>query len=315
MKIRVENVVGSVLVIASIAGVSQLLWPPIGAYVDQNGHSLIDIIVTLLNPVSTDIYAIPFMGWLFIISCLIIGIGVLAAARLFFRYLEKSKVPISVLETNVTIDVLDPAGIEVVYRRHQTFHANQKKLKAYRLTMSADADGGSIDRETLQQNSTLDDVDITEDIILRGSDKALTVMERFDRELPTSRIATYLPNAAVLWMYRHELFQKTVIKRTGSVVYRNECSRRHCVMAVNASVSPITSVQMTVIFPEEAVPKNIRCYVTHANVCDDVHLTPITSSKSLDIPEGKVGFRAKKRGLYHRNMEILWENENCPELE
>ncbi|RYF25641.1 MAG: hypothetical protein EOO23_08905, partial [Comamonadaceae bacterium] len=172
----------------------QFLWPPVEAFRRTNAEvGFWDVVWQLAMP-TNKIYPEPLFGWAFLALTIAFGFIVVHYWRKVTAYIDNSRVGISVLSTTITVEMQDAARSMAIMRREQSFHANRKGITAYKADTAMDTSTGRILRQTLTQESHSGNKRITKDLILRGGDSNLEVIERFNEPLPTSWLATYLPN-------------------------------------------------------------------------------------------------------------------------
>lgn len=301
----------TVVIVALVGLVSwlQFFWQPIGFYLDRPGAGIGDVVAELLKPTNAIYRDGVGIGYLFLLSLPLVAVAaaalLLQTIRRGLRYIESSEVAISVLETRLTLaldgDDMSRGRVE----RRQLFHANRRGTSAYHFEHSASAEAGEILSDTAQVRSYIDGAKITNELIKRPSRKRCEVIETFKQELPTSWLATYLPNSWVLWLYRAGwLFKTIVVSRTASIDNLNEYNTREPVFQVTALRYPATHVYLRLTFPE-ACERHIgqpRCFRIKENNVEVLDLRPDT-----DGP-GRKALEVHVRNLNQESLRIQWEN-------
>jgi hypothetical protein len=186
-------------------------------------------------------------------------------------------------------------------RRKQAFHANRRGITAYRASSQCDHPGGRILKKTIKQASTVGDKPLTKELLIRGSESTLEIIEVFTRELPTNLLATFLPNWLVCAIHRLGLFESVVVKRTGEWTYAGEFAGPEGVYSVTATKYPITRTSIRVGFVLGSEPPDgaIRGFLIRENVVEEVHLHKETTATHCY-------FQANAQSLHLESLRIQW---------
>ncbi|MGH7027400.1 hypothetical protein [Brevundimonas sp.] len=289
-------------VIATIVGWWQFAWPPIAFYRKQNADTSFGEVVWELVRFKGAIYDEPILGWIFILVTAALVVVLIQWVRAINDYFQNSRVGISVLETEMEVVMHDAARSMATIKRRQTFHANRSGITAYRLDTGTDTATGRIIRASMTQESQVANKVVTKELIMRGGDSNLEVIETFDRELPRNVFATYLPNWFVCALHKAWLFDNVVVTRTGEVNLQNEFDGPEGVYSVNSTKYPISRTNIRVSFVAGAEPSNgnIRGFLIRENVVEDIALTVSKTSTH-------VTFEARASSLHMESLRIQWQ--------
>lgn len=280
----------------------QILWPPVSFYSRaKDDPGSFAVVAELLKPHNA-IYDEPFLGWVFLVLTVVLALVILHCFRNVADYLEHSRVGLSVLETVVDVEMQDDARNMAIVRRQQTIHANRKGITAYRFGSSTDTPGGRIVKSALHHQSSVGNKNITKELIFRGSDSSLDIIEVFTRELPTSLLATFLPNIAVCALHKLGLFENTVVVRRGESTYQNEFSEPQGLYSVSSTKYPIsrTIIRVSFVIGHAPAPDKIRGFLIRENVVEEVVLTSSSSQTHFT-------FEAKANSLHLESLRVQWE--------
>lgn len=311
MRVEPSVIISSALAVVSVAGMVGLFWQPFAVALNEDLNAG-DLAAGLLIPWNTSIYEFPTGGWLFLILTIyLFGFAAWVFGQ-FADYLRNSRVRISVLDTHVRVVINDKHGESVTYTREQTFHANRRKIRAYRMGMCADHPTGSLNRDSIHIMSHIDDEMISIEPLKRGPSNNMMILDRFKRELPISYLASYMPNTWVSWLYNQKwLFHKKVVFRTAKMEYINECCGENCVMSLSGENNPITAAEFRIVFKKEYQPKDgtVRAYLYHQNACDDVAVHKLQQGdKKFSGEADQVEFYVRKPGIRNASLAVMWTN-------
>lgn len=280
----------------------QFFWPPVKAFRIANADAgFLDIVWQLAKP-SNAIYDEPLLGWAFLVLTSAFAFVVIHYWRQLIAYVDNSRVGISVLSTTITVEMQDAARSMGVMRREQVFHANKKGITAYRAETSTDTSTGRILRNTISQESHCGNKRLTKDLILRGGDTSLEVIERFEDPLPTSWLATYLPNGIVCMLHDGWLFDGVVVERKGAVTLQNEFNGSEGVYSINSTKYPISRTKIRISFVAGAEPDEakVKGFIVKENVVEEVAVR-------VDRGQTHVIFEVKVPYLHLESLRIQWE--------
>lgn len=290
-----------IAVIATIAGWLQFLWPPVAYYLKTQPHpGGMEILGELVKP-NNVIYEVPFLGWVFLALSTIIVLFLVHWTRGVADYLQHSRVGISILDTQIDVEMQDAARTKAITTRRQTLHANRRGITAYRFGSSTDSPTGRIAGPAVDQRSHVGNKLITKELLARGSPRAIDVIEVFDRELPTSLLATYLPNLAVCALHSIGLFADVVVTRIGRVTYENEFDGPEAVYSIASTKYPIsrTSIRVAFLTGHEPPAGQIRSFLIRENVVEEVDLI-VSHNATHTIYEAKAG------SMMLESLRIQW---------
>jgi len=175
-----------------VIGWIQLLTPPLQAYWKHPSGGFGRVILELLSP-SNSIYEEPYIGWLFLLLTAALIALVVNGTRAFGEYLEVSRVGISVVETRMDLVMETADRSRATFRRAQIFHANRGGITAYHLVHRTDEPAGKVDLASIKLASQVGGKAITQELLKRGTEKAVDLIEVYANELPRDFFATYLP--------------------------------------------------------------------------------------------------------------------------
>lgn len=280
----------------------QFFWPPVEAFRKTSADiGFWDVVWQLAIP-NNEIYEEPFLGWAFLVLTVAFAFVVIHYWRKVTAYIDNSRVGISVLSTTITVEMQDAARSMAIMRREQSFHANRKGITAYKADTATDTSTGRILRQTLTQESHSGNKRITKDLILRGGDSNLEVIERFEDSLPTSWLATYLPNGVVCMLHDGWLFDGVVVERKGEITLQNEFDGKEGVYSINSTKYPISRTKIRVAFVAGAEPKpeNVKGFIVRENVVEEVGVKVVRE-------QTHVIFEVKAPNLHLESLRIQWE--------
>ncbi|WP_312599064.1 hypothetical protein [Brevundimonas sp.] len=291
--------------VAAVAGFFswwQILWPPVSFYSRaKSDPGLAAVVGELLKPRNT-IYDEPLLGWVFLALSVVLALVLIHCVRSVADYLQHSRVGISVLETVMEVEMQDAARDMAVIRRRQTIHANRKGITAYRFGSSTDTPGGRIVRSALSHQSTVGNKNITKELISRGSDTSLDIIEVFNRELPTSLLTTFLPNILVCALHKLGLFEGTVVVRQGESTFQNEFSQSQGVYSVSTTKYPIsrTIIRVAFVLGHQPATDKIRGFLIRENVVEEIAL-------SSNSTQTHFVYEARANSLHMESLRVQWE--------
>jgi hypothetical protein len=296
------------LAIKIIVGVSlfvswwQFFWPPVEAFRRRNDdYGFWDVVWQLAQP-NNDIYSVPFLGWAFLALSVAFAFLALHYWRRAINYLDNSRVGISVLSTTITVEMQDAERTMAIMHREQAFHANRKGITAYRMDTSTDTSTGRILRNTLTQESHAGNKLLTKDLILRGNDSTLEVIERFENPLPTNWLATYLPNFIVCMLHDGWFFDDVVVERKGAITLQNEFNCNEGVYQINSTKYPIsrTKIRLAFIVGSEPPQAQVKGFIVKENVVEEVDVKMMRE-------QTHVIYEVKAPNLHLESLRIQWE--------
>lgn len=291
--------------VLAVFGWVQFLSAPVVFLRRMAEPSLAGLLLELLKP-SNEIYPGYYgVGYLFLLLTLVLGVTcvlvVIAVIRGVSAYMDHCNVGISVLKHDVTITFQDAACETAILTREQYFHANKRGISAYHSKSQCDSDSGIIVDGSFVSQSTVDNIPISQDLIIRRSKRSIDVIEPYSQDLRTSLLATYLPNGLVYWLYENGWFKKIVVRRTGRITFKNEFENGQGIVGIGATRYPISQVSVTVKFlsGSEPIKETVKGFVIRENVVEMVAV-----DSTIDGPY--LVYRSKASGLDQEILRIQW---------
>lgn len=295
-------------VIGAAAGWSTLLWPPVQAYYTKPGAGIWATLATLLSPTNQIYPDGIFVGWLFIVSTTLllfaIPLSLLQILSKLIRYVEQSEADVSLLDIKLTARFDDKMEKCTLFRE-QRFHANRPGTTAYHYIQETHSPNGSIDPNTFVLNSAINNIKITKDFIIRSSSRFFEAIEIFDKALPKSFLATYLPDWLVLLIYDHStLLDKVIVERVGEITIYNEHNGTSPIIQLNSPKRVAKNVTITIDFPGEFAPHpaDVKCFLIRENVVSSIH------PRCSPAGERRL-FTAYVSALDHASLRFQWDNK------
>jgi hypothetical protein len=260
---------------------------------------------TELLKVDNSIYGFPASGYVFLLLTLILLLIAISLMRGIGNYLEYSRVGISLLETEMELVMEDAARRRATLCRKQTFHANRSGVTAYHLIHRADAPGGSIDPGSIELESFVAGKAITKELLMRGNGASRDVIEIYKKPLPTSLLATYLPNWLVALLQNTPLFDSSLVRREGRVTYIDEYSGSECVLSITSLRYPVINTKIKINFISGTEPEkdSVRAFLIQENAVEEIDVR-----RSQD--NGRTIFEIVARSLYRETLRIQWINRS-----
>lgn len=295
-------------IIGAAAGWSTLLWPPVQAYYNRPGVGFWDTLVKLASPTNSIYPDGIFVGWLFIASTILLSFAVplslLQALSKLIRYIEQSEADVTLLDIKLTARFDDRMERCTLFRE-QRFHANRHGTTAYHYNQEAHSVNATIDSNTFVMNSSINNERITNDFIIRASARSFEAIEVFDRPLPKSFLATYLPDWLVLILYDHStILDKVVVERVGEIEISNEHNGTSPIIQLNSLKRVAKNVTIVVDFPGHLAPHpaDVKCFVIRENVVSSIH------PRCSPAGERRL-FTAYISALDHASLRFQWDNK------
>lgn len=288
---------------AALYAWADFLWPPVEYFRHAQKATPSGVLLELLKP-DSKIYPVPGGGYLFILLTIGLAILLVYILRGIGNYLERAFQSLSVIDSEFEVIIQDLDARRATMRRVQNFHANRSGISAYRHTSSLDTPGASQDMKTLKVESFIGSTRITKDILKRKSGSTLEIIDMFNRELPTSLVASLLPSLLVRAMHHNTLLQNVVVNRTFEMDYIDEYASDSPSMQVTAAEFPVTHVALAIDFPDEIAPpkEDISCFIiTQGAVRQHDRIWREAGS-------GRVTYRVEHRNLYKSSLRLQWNN-------
>jgi len=274
----IRTLVTIACVAAAGAGWSTLLWPPVRYFYSSAGKGFWSTLGELLSPANSIYPDGPLVGWIFLTSTAALAIAVpIALLRVLgalMRYVDISEADLSLLELSITLRFSDDLTRTTIVR-DQLFHANQPGTTAYHYRQTAESAKGRILANTFEMESAVNGIKLTKEFSITSSDKLFDAIEIFNRPLPTSLLATYLPDWVVRPLHSHTpLLEGAIVRRSGQIILENEHSGSEGMYQLNAS-RRAKNVSIKLDFPADRAPKSadVRCFVISGNVVSEMHAT------------------------------------------
>lgn len=294
--------------LALLIGWAEFFFKPLQLKTKNSDMTGWEIFFDLLK-LTPDAYGWPFAGYLFLLATALIALVVILSAfktvTAAMQYIEISEAPISVLHSKITFKILDDEFARCEITREQYVHANQKNVDAYHICFRASK--GTVDPKKLAITSRLNGKKITKDLLVIQRNSELDVIERFSSSIPTSKVLTYLPDAAVYFLYNQlKLFKNTIVIRTSVTEDLNEYDGEFPNYVITASRYPASNIEIEFDFPSVTAPsqEDMFAYLIANQAVTDLHLIPI----------GAVGDRAKytvsvEKLRQEQKLRVQWNNK------
>jgi len=267
-----KRLIGLAVGIVALTSWIALIEPPIDYLRDNSVRELL----IALTRIDSDVYeGNRFFGWLFIAITVVTAISIVAFVRAIIRYLEVSFANISVLESQIRLEIVDDMMSISRASRIQYFHANRGGITAYRYTSTMDSPKGEIRRKSIMVSSSIGKDPISTGApSIWGTDRYAEVLEQYNRPLPTSVIASILPNWITSALWKIGLLDNIVVRRSAYAEYRNEHNSKIASMAVKAG-GRIGKLHIIIEFPEITAPmdKHISCMLVEESIVSSVGYT------------------------------------------
>lgn len=299
------------VLVGSVFGYSQLMTGPL-AYLatppapSQPPHSLTSLVGELLKWNSPIYPGTLGGGYFFLLFSAVMVVIITIFMRTMSDYLVHSRSGISILETRLTCEMLNPLMTRATVRREQRFHAN-RSVKAYHMEFRATEPGGTIDRDTFRIKSMIKGTEVTdrarlERLKIPQGATGLVVTEPYQHHLPTNLLATYLPNFLVLQL--KNFFRGVIVERQISLDYINEFCGEHPKVQLTSVRYPVTNVVLEISFFSDTAPdeQDIHCDVLRDNIADPVD--PVVTTR-----DGKTLYTFNVGRLYQETVCVHWKNK------
>lgn len=175
-------------------------------------------------------------------------IFILRPIRAVLKYLDHSESPLSVLRTDIVLD-FNENWSNCELKRVQLLHANKPGLNAYEYNLVSHK--GTIEIKSLR--SILNDINVTKKIHDTRRGSVLECIEEYNRTLPFSFWATYLPDYMVYLLFNVGLFNKTVLKRSIVTIDRDEYNGPNPSFEIHAR-NYVSHIEIKLQFPDGFEP-------------------------------------------------------------
>ncbi len=315
-----------------IAGWAAIFWPPIREYgkcvaisdpalahrlnavaAGQAGelpkvctHDAVDTFIALLQ-IPTPIYPdVPIGGYLFlaasVIPLVVLGIWV----RQAIEYWDNARVPLSVLETDVTLSFAEPDMKRAILTRKQFFHANQPDVGAYHSTTKVDGEKASIDPNHQVFDAQVGHRSIKGEIIKQGNEKSINVIEIYNESLPRNPLVTILPNQVVHSIYKNfGAFFNVIVKRTTVIHLVDEYNAKEPFYSISSMRYPVTNVKLRFLFHSETAPspEDISAFLIKDNLAMRLALPPCHEGAFTT-------YEVAVREFKSATIRVAWNNRN-----
>ena len=292
------------LIVAIVSWIEFLL-KPVFFWAVNPGRSQGEILQELLK-FRNSIYDVPVLSYLFLASlpfaALTVAVLTAALLRALIRYLDNSEVGISVIHTKIHVELSGPNLEKAIVTRDQLFHANQAHTSAYHLEYGPSSATGVLHDDPLEFQSSIRKTKITEDIITDVEGRGHKIIETYDRELPVSVLATYLPGKWVHFLYKNDIFfHGVIVKRRIRVRYDNEYIGENRKVQVKAPLYPGSAVVIEVSFPDHQAPpqSDLSCFRIMNNRVEKV---PVERTSD----NGRTVYSTEVRNLFKETLRLAW---------
>lgn len=248
-------------------------------------------------------------GYFFLLASLVIVPLTGLCVRAILDYWANATVPISVLETHLTLDLFDDLAHSRL-TRSQLYHANREGQTAYFSSTSVNSSQGKVLRDTIQSRSTVDSESITKTCLITAGDRKVDIIELYTRPLPQSWLATVLPDSMVRFLYKSEFswFKNVVVKRFATVENMHEYDDEEAHLSLVSSRYPVSNVKVTLRFPAHLAPDPSDMVVL---VAKDNSGRPLVADESNngDIRQYEIALSS----FYQSTLHIFWKNRKLIE--
>jgi hypothetical protein len=262
----------------AVVGWSTLLYPPVEFYLSKPQTGFGGLLVELLKP-SNAIFPDGYgVGWIFLASSLALAIAVpLAGLQLLsaaLRYIEASEATISVLESKFTLHFEDEAMSKSILTREQVFHANRPAVSSLPYTHSVNSPDGEIVSGSFKISSFIKDKKLTSHVMEDFSPNRIEAIEVLSRNLPTSLLATYLPDWLVLAIFNHTaLLDGVIVERHGEIKHVNEFNGERARLEFRTDKFATRNMTVTISLPLSAshCVSDLTCFIIHRHAVSEIH--------------------------------------------
>lgn len=301
----IKHILKLVGVVIAIGGWLEFVLKPVLFWWGQPGRSLGALVVELAK-FRNEVYDVPILSWLFLLTAPVIAlaapIAIATFVRFWINYLDSSETGISVIYTSLHIELSGANLEEAIVTRDQLFHANQKKTSAYHLAYGPNSPSGTLAPKPIDFVTRLNGKQITADIITDVVAKQHQVIETYTQDLPVSKFATYLPSSWVYALFNTKVFfQNVVAVRRVKIKYRDEYNHADRRVQVTAPLYPGSRVRVEVDFPDAQAPhhSDFACFRIMNNRVEKIDVQK-TSDK------GRTLFWFEVKDLYKETVRLTW---------
>jgi len=271
------------------------------------GKHFREVFFDLVNPYS-DLNADWWNGYFFLLLTFAVIPFVVVVGRSIGAYWSHATVPISVLESQYTLEIFDRLARSRLTKK-QLYHANRGGQTAYLAKSTSDSPGGKILKNTISCKSIIDGEIVTEKFEICGNDRAVDTIELYKRPLPTSWIATILPDSLVRFLYRSELklFENVIVKRVATLENMHEYDGPEAHFGLTSLRYPVSNVKITLKFPIDLAPD-----------LEDLNVLLVKENSGRRIipdEQNDGGIRSYEINLssfFQCSLHIFWRNKAVP---
>ncbi|MEI9996545.1 MAG: hypothetical protein WDM91_18250 [Rhizomicrobium sp.] len=287
--------------LASLFGWVELVGPPVMALF--KGTSAWVVFGDLLQ-IHSRYYSVPLGGYFFLLTTFGGLVFLVSLGRSVVIYWENATVPLSVLETKLTLEFSADLSHSTL-TREQIYHANRAGQTAYHIKSSTDT--GTISDNGIHIKSWINNRKITKKLVMTGNPKkSVQIMEVFDAPLPTNFLATLLPDMVVLLLFKHaNVFRSTIARRNATTQNDNEYNGPQGVFSLESLLYPVSNVDVTIKFPVSRIPPEMDVYLIKQNAVEE--LNPERKDEN-----GFVSFRIIQSPFAKATLRFLWRNAAAP---
>lgn len=243
-------------------------------------------------------YGVGYLWLLFLVILLLATIIYLVIGLRFASdYLERSRVPLSVLSSDIILEFNDDWS-RCELTRKQLLRANKPNVNAYLYHLYAHA--GSIDIKSIK--SELDGRDFTKKVHGQSEGKVIDCIEEFKEALPFSFLVTYLPDFLVLFAFEKlGLFRGAILKRSIVSVDIGEYGSSMPKFEARTK-NKVAKISLKLKFPEGNEPANgVRAYLIEEGAITSASVTVIFQAKQQIYTVRRSALNAAQ------TLRVLWD--------
>jgi hypothetical protein len=282
----------------------QFLWPPVRAYqaarADSDGIALLGMLLRPITPIYPDV---PLGGYMFIGLGIILAVVVFGLIKSVLTYWENARVPISVLETHLELSFQSDDLREATLSRKQLLHANRRNVTVYIHKAELTSPSHQTAYGAITCSSVIGYESITDNFETFGSTRAVEIVERFKRELPTNWVATLMPNSWVRSLHKIGIFNRLVVTRYVQTTQFDEYNNDRPRITVSSLRYPVTNVQVTLRFPASSAPDpaDIKALLVRENAASNIAVQRTPAQNEAVYTVGLDEF-------YKCTLRVYWSN-------
>lgn len=294
--------------LAVLIGWAEFMFKPIRFYAKQKNSSLSEALADLVQinhpafdwPVASIVWLVASVLLLYLATVLI-----MRPVRRALDFIERAEAPISILESEIELKMLDSDLNLCRTTRKQLLHANSDGVDAYHYNQTSSH--GIFDASSLSISSRLGGINVTANLITRIIGKKLETIEQFSQSLPTNPFATYMPDNWVRFLFRHlNWFRRSVIVRECKITDMGEYSVPTPTYQLTALRYPASNINITISILRKSVCKK-ETFKAFLVMAQAVRALPVVEH---DIDDDRFAMIVELQSLKQaQSVLITWENE------